>query len=102
MPVAVWLPDAAFIVAGIIFLYRMEQPGDRDLLGGVAAWFGRIGAWLRRNHSQPAGPAAGLPHWRLPILPQIVDAYILTSFMYYLGVVLASLLSMILAYNFLS
>jgi LPS export ABC transporter permease LptG len=95
---AVWLPDAVFTLAGIVFLYRMEQPGDRDLLGGVTNWFGRIGAWLHHNKPQPT--VSRLPHWRLPILPQIVDAYILTSFMFYLGVVLASLLSMILAYNF--
>jgi len=55
---------------------------------------------LRRKKPQPAAPVARLPHWRLPILPQIVDAYILSSFMFYLCVVLASLLSMILAYNF--
>jgi LPS export ABC transporter permease LptG len=101
VPVAVWLPDAVFLLAGVIFLYRMEKPGDRDLLGGVSDWMARIGAWLRRNKAQPAAPmAARLPHWRLPVLPQIVDAYILTSFVFYLGVVLASLLSMILAYNF--
>ena len=91
------LPDAAFLVAGVIFLYRMERPGDRDLLGGVTGLLSRMGSWLRRNKPQPAAPVARLPHWRLPVLPQIVDTYILTSFMFYLGVVLASLLSMILA-----
>jgi len=100
VPLAVWLPDAAFLVAGVIFLYRMERPGDRDLLGGVTGLLSRMGSWLRRNKPQPAAPVARLPHWRLPVLPQIVDTYILTSFMFYLGVVLASLLSMILAYNF--
>jgi len=100
VPVAVWLPDAAFLLAGIVFLYRMEQPGDRDLLGGITGGLARLGAWLRRNKPEPTAPVARLPHWRLPVLPQIVDAYILTSFMFYLGVVLASLLSMILAYNF--
>ena len=32
VPVAVWLPDAVFVIAGIVFLVRMERPGDRDLL----------------------------------------------------------------------
>ena len=99
VPVAVWLPDAVFLVAGLIFLYRMEQPGDRDFWGRITGVLARLGAWLRRNRPQTAA-AAALPHWRLPVLPQIVDAYILTSFVFYLGVVLASLLSMILAYNF--
>ncbi|MGB9456085.1 MAG: LptF/LptG family permease [Bryobacteraceae bacterium] len=100
VPVAVWLPDAAFFLAGLIFLYRMERPGDRDLLGGITGRLARMGAWLRRGKPEPAVRAARLPHWRLPVLPQIVDAYILTSFVFYLAVVLASLLSMILAYNF--
>ncbi len=100
VPMAVWLPDAAFIVAGIVFLYRMEQPGDRDLLGSLTNWLARVGAWLHHNRPQPPSRVSRLPHWRLPLLPQIVDTYILTSFMFYLGVVLASLLSMILAYNF--
>ena len=100
VPLAVWLPDAAFFLAGIVFLYRMERPGDRDLLGSVTGGLARMGAWLRRRKPEAAAPAARLPHWRLPVLPQIVDAYILTSFMFYLAVVLASLLSMILAYNF--
>jgi LPS export ABC transporter permease LptG/LPS export ABC transporter permease LptF len=100
VPAAVWLPDIVFILAGIVFLSRMERPGDRDLLGAVAHWFAPLGAWLRRPKPQQSTPVARLPHWRLPLLPQIIDAYILSSFMFYLAVVLASLLSMILAYNF--
>jgi len=100
VPVAVWLPDAAFFLAGAIFLYRMERPGDRDLLAGAAALAARIGAWLKPRKPEAAAPAMRLPRWKLPVLPQIVDTYILTSFTFYLGVVLASLVSMILAYNF--
>jgi len=100
VPVAVWLPDAVFLVAGMFFLYRMERPGDRDLLGGITEAFTRLGAWLRHKKPEQEARAARLPHWRLPILPQIVDAYVLNSFMFYLTVVLASLVSMILAYNF--
>ena len=44
--VASWLPNAVFIIAGILFLIRMELPGDRDVLSvfqGIAAvplrWF---------------------------------------------------------------
>jgi len=98
VPVAVWLPDAAFLLAGMVFLYRMERPGDRDLLGGLTGWLARLGSLLRPR--KPAAPVDRAPSWRLPVLPQIVDTYILSSFMFYLGVVLASLLSMILAYNF--
>ena len=39
VPVAMWLPDAVFGIAGVIFLYRMEQPGDRDFLTRIRTRF---------------------------------------------------------------
>ncbi len=33
VPVALWLPNAVFGVAGLMFLLRLERPGDRDLFG---------------------------------------------------------------------
>ena len=39
-------------------------------------------------------------HWRLPLLPQIVDTYILSNFLFYLVLMLASFVSMILVFNF--
>ncbi len=32
VPVALWLPNAIFGIAGVIFLSRIERPGDQDLL----------------------------------------------------------------------
>ena len=32
IPVAIWLPDIVFGIAGVVFLCRMEWPGDSDLL----------------------------------------------------------------------
>ena len=37
---------------------------------------------------------------RLPLLPQILDTYLLSSFLFYLVLMLASLVSMLLVYNF--
>ena len=47
VPVAIWLPDAVFFVAGLIFLARMEQPGDTrsavgDLRGAIRGLFQRV------------------------------------------------------------
>jgi len=39
VPLAIWLPDAVFGVAGIVFLSRMESPGDRDLLAPIRGMF---------------------------------------------------------------
>jgi LPS export ABC transporter permease LptG/LPS export ABC transporter permease LptF len=98
IPVAIWLPDAAFFLAGIIFLTRMERPGDRDLLSG----FGRLFAGLVEKIKTKLGRdgAAPGPGWRLPLLPQIVDTYLLSSFLFYVAVVLASFVSMSQVYFF--
>ena len=37
VPVALWLPNAAFFVAGLIFLARLEKPGDSDFFGDLRA-----------------------------------------------------------------
>ena len=99
IPVAVWLPDAAFFLAGVIFLYRMESPGDRDLMSSIKGLFAPLGRLLdvagRKVEERP-GTAA----WRLPLLPQLVDTYVLSNFVFYIVMVLASLVSMILVYNF--
>ena len=75
VPVAVWLPDAVFGIAGIIFLARMELPGDRDLLGSAQALLAR----LKRSKPEARRSAPRFAGWRLPLLPQIVDTYILTQ-----------------------
>ena len=99
VPVAIWLPDVVFGLAGILFLYRMESPGDRDLLTGARNLFGRIFDHLKsRTKRMPeAAPFSG---WRLPLLPQIIDTYILSNFLFYMLVVLASFVSMAEVYNF--
>ena len=99
VPLAVWLPDAVFFAVGLVFLFRMELPGDRDILGALKNLGDRIKALYKPRADRTAG--TGRPSgWRLPLLPQIVDTYILSNFLFYLLVWLASLVSMFLIYNF--
>jgi len=102
VPVAVWLPNFAFLIAGLILLYRMERPGDRDLLGAFSRFSGRFAkAFTDRFGGRPGAPRVRRVRLaRLPLLPQLIDTYILSNFVFYLVVVLASLVSMILVYNF--
>ena len=101
VPVAVWLPNFAFFIVGLILLYRMERPGDRDLLASFSRAFGGLTNALTARFGRPSGsPRRSLRLARLPLLPQILDTYMLSSFVFYLVVVLASLVSMILVYNF--
>lgn len=97
IPVASWLPDVVFAIAGLIFLVRMERPGDRDLLTQVRGLFASIAERLKPSRKKPA---AANGRWRLPLLPQIVDTYILSNFLFYLALVLASFVSMTEVFNF--
>jgi LPS export ABC transporter permease LptG/LPS export ABC transporter permease LptF len=99
VPVAVWLPDIVFGLAGVVFLFRMEMPGDRDLLGSLQAMFGGLFGKLKLSAGERP-EIQRLAHWKLPLLPQIVDTYIISGFLFYLVVVLASFVSMTLVYNF--
>jgi LPS export ABC transporter permease LptG/LPS export ABC transporter permease LptF len=92
VPVAMWLPDACFGIAGIILLARMERPGDRDLIAEIRSLFSRFKA----GAPGIATPGPG----RLPLLPQIIDTYILSTFMFHCALWLASLVCMTLVYNF--
>jgi LPS export ABC transporter permease LptG/LPS export ABC transporter permease LptF len=99
IPVAIWLPDVAFGIAGLIFMYRMERPGDRDILSAVRRWWE---LFLRKLRAR-GGEAAETPRLlgaRLPLLPQILDTYLLSSFLFYVAVVLAALVSMSEVYFF--
>jgi len=101
VPVAAWLPNTILGLAGMVFVSRMETPGDSDLLAGFGHFFATLAAPFRRRkgESGEAVEAAWRP-WRLPLLPQIVDTYMLSNFLFYLVLVLAGLVSLILMYNF--
>lgn len=102
--VAAWTPNVAFALAGLIFLARLEKPGDRDLMGFIRDWGGRL---LRRLGS----PLAARPYaldtgtrargvLRLPLLGQIIDTYILSSFLFYFVLLLISFVLMTEVYTF--
>jgi LPS export ABC transporter permease LptG/LPS export ABC transporter permease LptF len=96
--VAAWLPDVVFMLAGVVFCARMERPGDRDLLTALNAFAGRTFAALKPKAELQPGRVFG---WlRFPLLPQIVDTYVLSNFLFYLLLVLASFVLMTEMYNF--
>ena len=72
--VALWLPNAVFFVAGLIFLARLERPGDSDFFGDLRAWVadsfktlktrvtGKDRAGSRRMAIAPASAVGGYLH----------------------------------------
>jgi LPS export ABC transporter permease LptG/LPS export ABC transporter permease LptF len=98
IPVAVWLPDAIFGLAGVILIVRMERPGDNDAWIRLRAWSGRRFAFLKVLGARPA--AARLTPRRIPLLPQLLDTYILSRFLFYFAVLLTSFVLLFLIFNF--
>jgi LPS export ABC transporter permease LptG len=99
VPVATWLPNVVFGIAGVIFLARMEKPGDRDVLGVLQSLIAVPLGWFKPRVPKKK-EASGLPSWRIPLLPQLIDTYVLSNFLLYFSVILATLISMFLVFNF--
>ncbi|HZT39531.1 MAG TPA: LptF/LptG family permease [Bryobacteraceae bacterium] len=96
VPLAVWTPDAILAMVGVALMARLEIPGDRDWIGRARAWMlSRLAAMRGRLSSAPRGGGV-----KFPLAPQILDAYVLNSFLFYLGVFLASFVLMFHVFTF--
>ncbi|MGC8792391.1 MAG: LptF/LptG family permease, partial [Bryobacteraceae bacterium] len=96
---AVWTPNAVLAMLGAVFTARMEQPGERDWVAGLM----RHAAGLRASLASLRRPAAirnGSRPLRLTLAPQIVDTYILSSFLSYLALLLAAFVLMTHVFTF--
>lgn len=88
---ALWLPNAIFGLAGLIFWFRLEMPGDTDFIATIQSVLKR----LFRVFSRPvrrAAPASSTRRIssRISIF-SLVDSYILGSFAFYFTLILISL-----------
>jgi len=98
---AVWIPNLVFAVLGFSLLTRLEAPGDRDYIGRLTRLF----------RSASRGPQESIPRlldrlqpkvWRgrFPLLPQVVDTYLLSSFLFYFVLWLVSFVLMFHVFTF--
>ena len=98
LPAVLWIPNVAFLIAGTVLLGRMERPGDSNWWNDLRAAFGN---WLDSFKSRLSGKGeARFASLRMPLLPQLVDTYILSNFLTYLALCLVSFVSLTLIYNF--
>jgi LPS export ABC transporter permease LptG/LPS export ABC transporter permease LptF len=98
---AVWMPNLVFAVLGFSLLSRLEAPGDRDYIDRLARLF----------RSASRKPQERIPRlldrfqrkvWkgRFPLLPQVVDTYLLSSFLFYFVLWLVSFVLMFHVFTF--
>jgi LPS export ABC transporter permease LptG/LPS export ABC transporter permease LptF len=98
---AVWTPNVVLAVAGLFLLARLERPGDRDLVAAVRGLAGSLYSGIRgRWRSARAGRSAAEPIGRLPLLPQVIDTYVLSSFLLYFSLFLLSFVLMTQVFTF--
>ena len=89
--IALWLPDLAFAMFALVMIARLEIPGDFDLVGSVAGFFRTISRAPQQRGARVLdriGPRAWIS--RIPLLPQVIDTYVLASFMFYFVLLLTS------------
>ena len=98
---AMWIPNAIFAVVGLFLLTRLERPGDRDWIAAASAW--ASSTWARLRGKLPQAAAQVRAHgrgWRMFLAPQVVDRYVLQSFLFYFVLLLVSFVLMTHVYTF--
>ena len=102
---AVWLPDALLAAVGVLLVLRLERPGSRDLLAVIST---QLQALRGRNRVTTA--ESGFPGFRaipaksvlsrFSLLPQVMDGYVLSSFLFYFFLLLSSFVLMTHVFTF--
>jgi len=99
--VAMWIPNAVFAVVGLFLLTRIERPGDRDWYAAIAGW--TASAWSKLRGKLPLAAAQVRSRsrgWRMFPIPQVVDRYVLKSFLFWFALLLIGLVLMTHVYTF--
>ena len=100
---ASWLPNAVFGIAGFFMIIRMETPGDRDRLGDlirtITHWFESVSDRIRSRRAISRREALGAGGMKF-VLFQILDVYVLSSFLFYFVVWLACFITMTQIFTF--
>jgi LPS export ABC transporter permease LptG/LPS export ABC transporter permease LptF len=95
---AVWTPNVIFAIIGLVLLIRMESPNQKDWVGGAVDFFARN--WKRLRGALSGAAPARSGRQRFPLVPQVVDAYVLTSFLFYFVLLLVSFVAIFHVYTF--
>lgn len=99
--VAAWTPNILFALVGLVLLVRLEIPGDRDLIGAIRAWFlETFSGWAARYRSKRERLARRAPRVTIRLLPQLIDTYVLSEFLFYFFLCLISFVVLTQVFTF--
>lgn len=95
VPAAVWTPNIVFAIAGILLLTFLERSSNFDPLSALQRRAQRL---IRPLRSLPEAPSFfGTRAWRWP---QVLDTYVLNTFLYYFVVLLVAFVAMVEIFTF--
>jgi LPS export ABC transporter permease LptG/LPS export ABC transporter permease LptF len=97
---AVWLPNAILAMVGMVLLARLERPGDRDIIGAIRSRLQAATRWVQRSWTPAANGISKPSPGRLPMLPQLLDTYVLSTYFLYFLVFLTAFVLMTEVYTF--
>ncbi len=99
--VAVWLPNAGFALMAVVLLARLERPGDADVVDWVRGWaahhWGRLRGTIRNGGGRAPAKLNGRRYF---LLPQVIDTFVLSGFMFYFLTLLTSFVLLTEVFNF--
>jgi len=103
---AVWVPNIVFALGGLLLMSRLESMGVRDYVGAITGAVSSVSRLFRWNRGTPSDGLPATPRVRksrrsaFAFLPQIMDGYLIGSFLFYFFVSLATFVLMTHMYTF--
>jgi LPS export ABC transporter permease LptG len=98
---AAWAPNILFAIVGIVLLVRLETPGDRDLVGAIRGWFlDTFSGLAERYRTKRERIARRAPRTTIRLMPQLIDTYVLSEFLFYFLICLVSFVVLTQVFTF--
>lgn len=99
--VAAWIPNVLFAAVGLALLIRLERPGDRDLVGAIRNRFLETFTGLAEHYRlKRERLTRRAPRTTIRLMPQLIDTYVLSEFLFYFFVWLLSFVLLTQVFTF--
>lgn len=100
--IGMWVPDFAFAVFAIVMIARLEIPGDHDWIGAITGFFTRVVKSVTKAPERGARALDRLQPRGFALLPQVIDTYVLSSFLFYFVLLVISFVLIFHVFEFFS
>ncbi|MCS7025183.1 MAG: LptF/LptG family permease [Bryobacteraceae bacterium] len=98
--ISVWLPNLLFLALTLVLLTKVEAPSDREWGSGLRDVVATIARRLVERFSPGQKKTWRQGATRFPLVPQIIDTYVLSAFFYYFVALVAAFVLMTHVFTF--